>query len=222
MKYTVVEMIEAIIADTRQTQIYTGLSCLSPAVLAALESVPRHRFVAANLQDVAYANRPLPIGQSQTISQPFIVALMTELLEPRPEHRILEIGTGCGYQAAILAQLVKEVFTVEIIEPLSEFARHMCCSELGYQNIHFKVGDGYKGWPEREPFDGIIVTAAAPEIPQPLIEQLKPGGRMVIPVGEMGGHQSLKLVEKNLDGELSVSEKLDVAFVPFTRLPSNQ
>lgn len=222
MKYTAVEMVEAIIADIRKTQIYTGLSSLSPAVLAALECVPRHRFVAANLQDVAYANRPLPIGQSQTISQPFIVALMTELLEPQPDHRVLEIGTGCGYQSAILAQLVKEVFTVEIIEPLSEFARHVCCSELGYQNIRFKVGDGYKGWVEHQPFDGIIVTAAAPEVPQPLVDQLKPDGRMIIPVGLVGGHQSLKLVEKDEDGGLRVTEKLDVAFVPFTRLPLNQ
>ena len=221
MKKSADGMIEAVVADVRKTEIYTGLSSLSPVVLAALANVPRHRFVAANLQDVAYANRPLPIGQSQTISQPFIVALMTECLEPQPHHTILEIGTGCGYQAAVLAQIVKEVFSVEIIEPLSRSAQRIC-RELGYQNIHFKVGDGYQGWAEHQPFDGIIVTAAAPEIPQPLVDQLKPGGKMIIPVGLVGGHQSLKFVEKDKDGELSVTEKLDVAFVPFTRSPLDQ
>lgn len=216
MRTTVEQMLNEIIVDTRQTATFTGFSTLSDAVLSALKTVPRHLFVSAELQDLAYANRPLPIGEGQTISQPFIVALMTQLLEPKAHHRVLEIGSGCGYQAAVLAQIVAEVYSVEIIEPLSECAQRTC-RELDVTNVHFKVGDGYQGWPEHKPYDGIIVTAATTEIPEPLIAQLKPGGKMVIPVGRPGGHQSLKLVEKQLDGQIKITEKLDVAFVPFTR-----
>ncbi len=185
-------------------------------VLAALRSTPRHQFVPADLHSHAYDDRPLPIGYGQTISQPYIVAKMTELLETKQDHRVLELGTGSGYQAAILAPLVREVHTIEIIEPLGNFARARL-ERLGYQNIWVKVGDGYFGWPEKAPFDAIVVTAAANHVPPPLIEQLKAGGRMVIPIGNPFQVQNLMLVVKGKDKrDLKIYNIMPVAFVPLT------
>ncbi|MGH8135393.1 MAG: protein-L-isoaspartate(D-aspartate) O-methyltransferase, partial [Steroidobacteraceae bacterium] len=187
----------------------------SARVMGAMDAVPRHRFVPARSVGSAYANRPLPIGHGQTISQPYIVALMTELLEPQPDDVMLEIGTGSGYQAAVLAKLVARVYTIEIIAPLAESAAARL-RELGYQNVQVKIGDGYYGWPEHGPFDGIIVTAAAGSIPPPLIAQLKPGGRMVIPVGAPFHTQDLILLQKDPQGRVTTTSILPVAFVPLT------
>lgn len=186
------------------------------AVLKAMRTVPRHRFVPEEHLDKAYGDYPLPIGYGQTISQPYIVAFMTELLKPKADGVALEIGTGSGYQAAILAQVVKKVYTIEIVKPLADSAAKRL-SELGYANIETKHGDGYYGWPEHGPFDAIIVTAAASHIPPPLIEQLKPGGRMVIPVGSPFGSQYLFLIEKAKDGSVTQRNVLPVRFVPLTR-----
>ena len=163
----------------------------------------------------AYVNRPLPIGYGQTISQPYIVAVMTELLNPQQEHKILEIGTGSGYQAAILSRLVRQVYTIEIIEALGERARGDL-AELGYHNIEVRIGDGYHGWEQHAPFDGIVVTAAASHIPPPLIQQLKPGGRMLIPVGSRFLTQQLLLVVKDEEGHVTTRQTLPVRFVPLT------
>jgi protein-L-isoaspartate(D-aspartate) O-methyltransferase len=187
-------------------------------ILGALLHVPRDRFVPPDGIRLAYRDCPLPIGYGQTISQPYIVARMTQLLEPKPEHRVLEVGTGSGYQAAILSELVKEVYSIEIIPPLGESAQKRL-SDLGYQNITTRVGDGYFGWPDKAPFDGIIVTAAATDIPPPLLEQLKPTGRMVIPVGNPDQTQFLKLVTKNADGPPTVTTLEPVRFVPLHRSP---
>jgi protein-L-isoaspartate(D-aspartate) O-methyltransferase len=187
-----------------------------PAVLAAMRMTPRHEFVPADLQSSAYDDRPLPIGYGQTISQPYIVAKMTELLEPKKDHRVLELGTGSGYQAAVLSPLVRETYTIEIIEPLGTSARARL-ERLGYRNIWVKVGDGYFGWPEKAPFDGIVVTAAANHVPPPLIEQLKPGGRMVIPIGNPFQVQNLMLVVKGKHNrDLKIHNIMPVAFVPLT------
>jgi len=186
-----------------------------PRVLAAMEAVPRHRFVPAQYAEDAYGDHPLPIGYGQTISQPYIVALMTELLELKGHEKVLEIGAGSGYQAAILSLLAREVFTVERIPQLAEKARERL-SELGYRNVHIRVGDGYEGWPEHAPYDAIIVTCAAEEIPPPLIEQLADGGRMVIPLGESGWSQRLVLVRKR-GAELEQREIAGVVFVPLVR-----
>ena len=182
-------------------------------VLQSMGAVPREEFVDKKYQDRAYLNRPLPIGWDQTISQPFIVAFMTEKLEPDPADRVLEIGTGCGYQAAVLSQLVDHVYSIEIVEPLAEAAKKRL-QRLGYKNITTKTGDGYRGWKEHAPFDAIIVTCAPDSIPQPLVEQLREGGRMIIPVGEKGD-QKLFLLEK-VDGEIKKKNVLSVAFVPMT------
>jgi protein-L-isoaspartate(D-aspartate) O-methyltransferase len=187
-----------------------------PRVKEAMARVPRHLFVPKDQQPYAYENRPLPIGHAQTISQPSIVALMTELLQPRKDDRVLEIGTGSGYQAAVLAELVGSVFTIEIVEPLALEARERL-SRLGYRNVEVRAGDGYKGWEERAPFDAIMVTAGAEEVPPPLIRQLKPGGRMVIPVGPARSIQHLTLIEKQADGSIRSRQVLPVRFVPFTR-----
>jgi protein-L-isoaspartate(D-aspartate) O-methyltransferase len=189
-------------------------------VLDSMRKTPRHRFVPADLVAYAYDDRPLPIGYGQTISQPYIVAKMTELLEPKGEHRVLEIGTGSGYQAAILSPLVTQVYTIEIIEPLGTAARQRLDS-LGYKNIEVRVGDGYFGWPEKGPFDGIIVTAAADHVPPPLVDQLKPGGKMVIPVGNPFQAQTLMLVTKGSKGphDLQVRNLMPVAFVPLVGGP---
>ncbi len=189
---------------------------LSPAVLDAMGRVPRHRFVPAALRGLAYADRPLPIGEGQTISEPFIVALMTDLLEPAPGDVVLEVGTGSGYQAAVLSGLVGKVHSIEIVEPLAQQAAERL-AELGYGNVVVRQGDGYAGWPEAAPFDGIIVTAGADHVPKPLTEQLKPGGRMVIPVGPAGGNQQLLLIAKRPDGTLRRRMVIPVRFVPFTR-----
>ncbi|MCX7983101.1 MAG: protein-L-isoaspartate(D-aspartate) O-methyltransferase [Syntrophales bacterium] len=185
------------------------------AVLKAMRVVPRHLFVPNYLIDEAYQDYPLPIGYGQTISQPYIVALMTELIKPQAGHRVLEIGTGSGYQAAVLAEIVKKVFTVEIIPELGEKAKKRLW-ELGYKNVSVRVADGYNGWPEEAPFDAIVVTAAADHIPPPLIAQLKEGGKMVIPVGSPFLVQNLILVEKK-QGRVTTRNILPVRFVPLTR-----
>ena len=181
-------------------------------VLRAMRTVPRHKFVPEHLADLAYCDTPLPIGMGQTISQPYIVAFMTELLVPVKGLKVLEIGTGSGYQAAVLAEMGAEVYTVEILEPLSLFARSVI-NGLGYQNVHFKTGDGYLGWEEHAPYDGIIVTAAPGEIPEPLRKQLRDGGKMVIPVGN--DMQELMLLTKRKDG-FDEEKVAPVMFVPMT------
>lgn len=207
-------LVEQIAADTRETANATGRRELSPAVIGAMRAVPRHRFVGAADQFAAYENRPLAIGHRQTISQPFIVALMTDLLDADSGDRILEIGTGSGYQAAVLAQIVAELWTIERHATLADQAKAIFAS-LGLDTIHTRCGDGAHGWPEQAPFQGIIVTAAATRIPAPLVAQLAPGGRMVIPVGAPGDTQTLYRCEKRDDGTLERSAKLSVAFVPL-------
>ncbi len=184
-------------------------------VVAAMSAVPRHELVPEKFRAEAYEDRPLPIGHGQTISQPYVVAFMTEKLDPKPTDRILEIGTGSGYQAAVLAPLVAEVYSIEIVKPLAERAT-ADLARLGYKNVHVKAGDGYAGWPEHAPFDAIIVTCAPEHVPKPLIEQLKDGGRMIIPVGRAGGSQQLHLLEKR-DGRIEERAVLPVQFVPMTR-----
>jgi len=208
-------MVAEIAAMARDTGAETGRPRFGDAVMAAMGKVPRHRFVPA-LEDIfAYDNRPLPIGEGQTISQPYIVALMTDLLDPKSADTVLEVGTGSGYQAAVLAELVAKVTTIEIVEPLARRARQVL-GELGYRNVEVRVGDGYGGWPAAAPFDAIIVTAAPAAVPQPLIDQLKPGGRMVIPVGGPSDVQQLLLVEKQSDGRTTTRRTLPVRFVPLT------
>ena len=185
------------------------------ATLAALRKTPRHLFVPQSIIDDAYEDRPLPIGYGQTISQPFIVAYMTEIVKPKADHRVLEIGTGSGYQAAVLSEVVKEVYTIEIIDSLGSQARNRL-SKLNYKNIIVKTADGYYGWKDKSPFDAIVVTAAAEHIPPPLIEQLKEGGRMIIPVGSPFMVQQLMLVEKK-GGKTRTSSMMPVRFVPFKR-----
>lgn len=185
-----------------------------PKVLEVMRRVPRHLFVDESQRASAYADHPLPIGYGQTISQPYIVAAMTELLRVGPGDVVFELGTGSGYQAAILAELTKEVYTVEIVKALGDQARERL-KDLGYKNVTVKVGDGYFGWKEHAPFDAIVVTAAATHIPPPLIEQLKPGGRMVIPVGPPFQIQTLLLVEKRRDGSITQRSLMSVAFVPL-------
>ena len=208
-------MVEEVLLDAAETSAYSGRAALSPGVVAAMEKVERHRFVPAALTTVAYLNRPLPIGYGQTISQPFIVALMTDLMQVKAGDRVLEIGTGSGYQAAILAEMSSSVYSIEIIEELGKEAGERLKS-LGYRNVKTRVGDGYYGWPEAAPFDAIIVTAAASHVPPPLLKQLKPGGRMVIPLGTQFMTQYLMLVEKQQDGSVKTRQILPVAFVPLT------
>ena len=202
-----------------QVGCWYGRRSLDPRVLDAIARVPREAFVPPNEESYAYANVPLPIGYGQTISQPFIVAVMTDLLRPDPEHVILEIGTGSGYQAAILAQLVKHVYSIEVVEALAEQARARL-ARLGYANVEVRHADGYDGWPEHAPFDGIIVTAAAPVVPPPLLQQLKEGGRMVIPVDQDIAGQSLMLLRKHRSGQVTSRNMLAVAFVPLIRGPT--
>jgi protein-L-isoaspartate(D-aspartate) O-methyltransferase len=203
-------------ADLHATARDTGRDALSPAVRRAMQRVPRHRFVPAELQAMAYANHPLPIGAGQTISQPFIVALMTELLDLKPGDRVLEVGTGSGYQAAVLAECAAQVYSIEIVRPLGERAAALL-NELGYRNIEVRIGDGYRGWSEAAPFDAIMVTAAPDHVPQPLIEQLKPGGRLVVPVGPQSSGQELLVIVKSADGRTVSRRALPVRFVPLTR-----
>jgi protein-L-isoaspartate(D-aspartate) O-methyltransferase len=207
-------LLEDIAQLTRETRLETGRAALSERTIAAMRKVPRHRFVLPGDERYAYDNRPLPIGHGQTISQPFIVALMTDLMDVKPSDRVLEIGTGCGYQAAVLAELAREVYTIEIVEPLGREAAQRL-QALGYRNVVTKIGDGYQGWAEHAPFDAIMVTAAAHEVPAPLTEQLKPGGRLVIPVGTQWGGQTLLLIVKGQDGKLTRREVLAVRFVPL-------
>ncbi len=188
---------------------------LDPRVDEAMSRVPRHEFVPPEARDRAYANRPLPIGHGQTISQPLIVALMTDLLNIDGDSRVFELGTGSGYQAAVLAEIAAEVYTVEIIPELGQRARETL-QDLGYDNVTVKVGDGYHGWPDHAPFDAIIVTAAGDHIPPPLIRQLKPGGHMVIPVGNRYATQQLMVVTKEEDGSVRTRSVLPVRFVPIT------
>jgi protein-L-isoaspartate(D-aspartate) O-methyltransferase len=209
-------LLKEIAAMARETGAETGRPVFSERVMAAMAKVQRHRFVGVTLGGLAYANRPLPIGHGQTISQPYIVALMTELLDTKPGDTILEIGTGSGYQAAVLAELVRAVYSIEIVEPVGRNAEALL-RQLGYANITTRIGDGYHGWPERAPFDGIIVTAAAPHVPPALLAQLKPGGRMVIPLGGESEVQLLQVMVKQADGSVSTQVNLPVRFVPLTR-----
>lgn len=206
-------MVEEIVAEARDTADYTGRAAFDPRVMAAMARVPRHEFVPPGEESYAYVNNALPIGHGQTISQPYIVALMTDLLDPQPTHKVLEVGTGSGYQAAVLAELVQQVYSIEVIPELAAEARDRL-ARLGYDNVTVRAGDGYAGWPEEAPFDGIIVTAAAGAVPKPLLAQLRNGGRMVIPVGSRLG-QNLILIEKSAAGAISESNLLPVAFVPL-------
>lgn len=189
-----------------------------PLVLQAMRRVPRHMFVPAEYQDLAYRNSPLLIGYDQTISQPFIVAHMSELLELEPGHRVLEIGTGSGYQAAVLAELCNQVYTIEIVAPLGRRAEKLL-KELGYDQVHVRIGNGYEGWPGAAPFDRIIVTCAPEDIPGALLEQLAPGGRMVIPVGGQFETQYMVEVSKDKKGRISKKQHYPVRFVPMTGNP---
>jgi protein-L-isoaspartate(D-aspartate) O-methyltransferase len=203
--------VEAMYANTRA---HTGLARMSPPVRAALGSVERHRFVPASERGQAYGNYPLPIGAGQTISQPYIVALSTDLIEPRPGHTVLEVGTGSGYQAAVLATIVAQVYSIELIGDLGRQAATTLAA-AGYANVEVRIGDGYAGWPEKAPFDGIVVTAAAPRVPQALVDQLKTGGRMVIPVGASQAVQELLVLTKRVDGGVDERRVLPVRFVPL-------
>jgi protein-L-isoaspartate(D-aspartate) O-methyltransferase len=208
-------LIRTIEQDVRETSLYLDKEALDPRVMRAMGKVPRHLFVPHSQRQHAYENRPLPIGHGQTISQPYIVAIMTDLLKPAQHHKVLEVGTGSGYQAAILAELVDSVYSIEIIEALGEQAEKRL-KELDYKNVSVRIGDGYYGWKQHAPFDAIVVTAAASHVPPPLIAQLKPGGRMMIPVGSRFLVQELLLIEKSDDGTLSTRQILPVAFVPLT------
>ena len=209
------QMVDEIRAVAREVGSASVKSTINDRVLQVMGKVPRHRFVPPDQERVAYRNRPLPIGHGQTISQPYIVALMTDLADPKPGAAVLEIGTGSGYQAAILAEFGASVCTIEIIEPLARQARERLQSE-GYAQVRTKIGDGYYGWEDCGPFDAIVVTAAASQIPPPLIGQLKPGGRMVIPVGAPFMAQQLMLVDKGRDGAVRTRQLLPVQFVPLT------
>lgn len=202
--------------DVRDTARYLNKRALDERVMKAMARVPRHEFVPSDLQEVAYENRPLPIGYGQTISQPYIVAIMSDLVEPTRGCRALEIGTGSGYQAAVLGELCEKTYTIEIIEQLGTSARKRL-ARLGYNQVQVRVADGYHGWPEHAPFDVIVVTAVASHIPPPLIAQLKPGGRMILPVGTRFTAQHLVLVRKSADGQITTHQILPVAFVPLTR-----
>lgn len=212
---TVEGMLQDIEMEVKLTRHLLSKAAFDDRVIAAMKQVPRQQFVPEKLQPRAFYDGPLPIGSGQTISQPFIVALMSDLLNTQADHNVLEIGTGSGYQTAILASLVRQVYSIEIIEDLSISSRRRL-EELGYRNVELRLGDGYYGWPEHQPYDGIIVTAAAPHIPQPLIDQLKAGARLVIPVGRPYSYQELKVVEKKVDGCIDIKTVLGVSFVPLT------
>jgi len=209
-------LLREIESDMRATARDTGHPALSAAVRRAIATVARERFVPSHLAAHAYENRPLPIGEGQTISQPFIVALMTELLQPKSNDVVLEVGTGSGYQAAVLAECVAKVYSIEIVAPLAQRAR-AALDAAGYRNVETRIGDGYQGWPEAAPFDGIVVTAAPDHVPPRLIEQLRPGGRLVIPVGPHRATQELLVIEAGRDGRATTRRTIAVRFVPLTR-----
>lgn len=213
-------MLEDIRREALYTAEETGLVRFHEAVMAAMAAVPRLRFVPHGLEAAAFDNGPLPIGHGQTISQPYIVALMSELLQVGKGSVVLEVGTGSGYQAAVLSQLVQQVYSLELVPELASEASERL-QRLGYHNVEVKQGDGYHGWPEHAPYDGIIVTAAAPYLPQPLIEQLREGARLVIPVGDTYGAQRLLVVTKH-DGKIKQQHILPVAFVPLRHSPADQ
>jgi protein-L-isoaspartate(D-aspartate) O-methyltransferase len=205
--------------DARETMVREQIAARGirdPRVIEALREVPRHAFIPEPERSRAYDDGPVPIGQGQTISQPYIVALMTELLRPQPGDRVLEVGTGSGYQAAVLARLVSHVYTIELEESLASTAAALL-RELKYENITVRTGDGYAGWPEHAPFDIVVVTAAPEQIPQPLIEQLQPGGRLIVPVGPRFNVQQLQLIEKDAAGAIRTRDIAPVMFVPLRR-----
>ena len=211
-------LLEEIRDEVRDTDQFTGRSSLAARVMAAMRSVPRHAFVAEDLQWAAYANRPLPIGRGQTISQPYIVALMTDLIDPQAGDVVLEIGTGSGYQAAVLSRLVRQVYSLEIIDELAREASQRL-RHLGFGNVEVRAGNGHFGWPEHAPYDAIIVTAASSWIPSALIEQLKPGGTLVIPVRSRHFDQDLRVLTKDSKGNIEDRSVLPVIFVPLTGAP---
>lgn len=215
MNYDVQQMLSDIREEFVYFQNILGKKSISDKVMSALAKVPREKFVPDTWRRLAFANGPVSIGEGQTISQPFIVAIMTELLEPEAEDVMLEVGTGSGYQAAVLAELVAHVYSIEIIPALAQSAQQRLC-ELGYENISIKQDNGYAGWPEYAPYDGVIVTAAAPHIPPPLLEQLKPGARLIMPVGYPYDFQELIMVEKDHDGTIDMRSIMGVSFVPLT------
>ncbi len=210
-------MLRAIDQHFKETAAYTGYEKMPARIRAAIAATPRHLFVPADLQSQAYGDYPLPIGNGQTISQPFIVALMTTLLQPEPGDKVLEIGTGCGYQAAVLARLVDSVYTVEIVEPLARAAKKQLAS-MGLSNVYCSCANGGAGLDDHAPFDSVIVTAAAASVPQALVDQLRPGGRIVLPLGEAGYRQQLTLLTKSSNSKLDRRDVLAVQFVPFTGL----
>jgi protein-L-isoaspartate(D-aspartate) O-methyltransferase len=208
-------LLAEIAAEAKATADYTGRAAFDARVMTALARVPRHEFVPVAEERHAYLNNALPLGHGQTISQPYVVALMTDLLDPRPDHSVLEIGTGSGYQAAVLAELVRQVYSIEVIPELAAEAEERL-HRLGYRNVTVKAGDGNAGWPEHAPYDGIIVTAAAATVPPALLVQVRNGGRLVIPVDDrVGGNQQLILIEKSAAGATSERRILPVAFVPL-------
>jgi protein-L-isoaspartate(D-aspartate) O-methyltransferase len=209
------QMVGEIRAVAGQTRTGAAPQVFDERVMGVIAQVPRHEFVPPEQLSFAYENRPLPIGHGQTISQPYIVALMTELARAQPGHKVLEVGTGSGYQAAVMAKLASKVYTVEIVEPLGQAAKERLRT-LGYDNVQVRLADGYHGWEEHAPYDAILVTAAASHVPPPLVRQLKPGGRMVIPVGAAFMVQQLMLIEKNADGTVATRQILPVVFVPLT------
>jgi protein-L-isoaspartate(D-aspartate) O-methyltransferase len=214
MKKSLKHMLADIEREVEYTHTLTGRKALDSRVMAAMGKVPRDRFVTPDLKTYAFDNGPLPIGHGQTISQPYIVALMTDLLQLEKEHTVLEIGTGCGYQTAVLAELAERVYTIELVRALGEAAQRRL-QELGYTNVDFRIGNGYDGWQAHAPYDAVIVTAAATHIPQALVDQLRNGGRLVIPVGLPYMNQELLLVEKDAQGNLHTHDILGVAFVPL-------
>lgn len=209
-------LLDEIAQDARDTAFWTGRKTLSDKTLAALDAVPRHAFMRDGDDVVAYINRPQPIGHGQTISQPFIVALMTDLLDLDGTEKVLEIGTGSGYQAAVLAHAAARVFTVEVVEELGLAAMERLTA-LHLDNVFVRIGDGYQGWPEEAPFDAIIVTAAPERLPDDLVRQLRPGGRMIVPIGRAHDRQNLTLVVKGMDGKVTADSVLPVAFVPMVK-----
>ncbi|MDJ0928865.1 MAG: protein-L-isoaspartate(D-aspartate) O-methyltransferase [Gammaproteobacteria bacterium] len=210
------QLVRVIEARVRDASYFLGKSELDPRVMAAMAQVRRHEFVPEYMRWAAYENRPLPIGEGQTISQPSLVAMMTDLLNLSADCRVLEIGTGSGYQAAILAEICDSVYSIEIVEPLGLRAAALL-ERLGYDNVEVRIGDGFAGWPEQAPFEAIIVTAAAEEPPPPLVEQLAVGGRMIIPLGPAGRTQDLYVIKKTADGSMIEETIFPVRFVPFTR-----